>query len=243
MLLAGCAAAAAPGGGDAPTTPAVETGAPAAPPATPPAGAPPAPAPPPPEALPPRLATGDRWYVAVRASAGGDPTAERHRRTALGDGRIREDVSWGRAFADLGRADGPVAQAFVLAVTGDGLVASPDGEGATGYTEVALPLKAGTTWEVTGPGGRRTRGRIEARERIETPGGAVDDALRVVHEALGGAGLRMTTWYDAGLRPVRAEVRRGDGSLVEARAALAGEAPTPEAARAAVAWAREHLSK
>jgi len=70
-------------------------------------------------------------------------------------------------------------------------------------------------------------------------------ALRVLHQGVGGDGAAMTTWYDGGLRPVRSEIRRGGprGPLVEARAALAAENPSPEEARAALDWAGRNLGK
>jgi hypothetical protein len=191
--------------------------------------------------------------VAVRPSEGGKAvvSAERHRRLREG-GILREEVTWGRSFAEVAGARHGTVQVFALHLDGVGLAVSLlDGEGKPGSDrrlELASPFRPGTAWTVEGPGGP-VAARVEALEEVETPAGKVR-ALRVLHQGLGHQGLggsaaAMTTWYDAGLRPVRSEVRRGGprGMLVEARAALAAADPSPGEARAALEWAERNLGK
>ena len=195
---------------------------------------------------PDRLEEGDRWFVAVRADGGREPLAERHRRRRFGD-LVREEVVWDRTFAGLAAAEHGTAQVFALTLDGKGLGVSlldadgrPLGEPAL---ELAAPYRVGTSWTVEGAGGSIAC-RIEALEETDTPAGKAK-ALRVSHRGGDAEGMTMLTWYDAGLRPVRSEVRRGGarGALVEARAALASPEPSPEECRAAVEWARKNLGR
>jgi hypothetical protein len=193
---------------------------------------------------PPALELGDRWFVAWRKEAGPQPVAERSRRTA-GDGFVRDEVTWARSFGDLAGMEHGTAQVLALRLGEEGLTLSLlDGTGrpaGPSIVEVAAPFRAGTAWEVAN-GPRRLSARIVSSETVETPGGPVE-ALRVEHRALArGAGL-MTTWYDRGLRPVRAEIRGPDAEILEARAALASPTPTPEECRAALEWARRNLQR
>jgi hypothetical protein len=103
--------------------------------------------------------------------------------------------------------------------------------------EIAYPLEVGTRWRLS-RGGRSVDGEISGVEDIDTAGGRVPGALRVVHA---GEALVMTTWYDSTLRPVRAEVRDAEGLLVEARAMLGSPRPGAEECRGAVEWARKYL--
>lgn len=197
---------------------------------------------------PAALPEGDRWFVAVRPAEEGKAllSAERHRRRLEG-GILREEVTWGRSFAEVAGARHGTMQVFALHLDGRGLAVSLlDGEGKPSgdrRLELASPFRPGTAWTVEGPGGP-VAGRIEALEEVATPAGKVR-ALRVLHQGLGGGAAAMTTWYDEGLRPVRSEVRRGGprGMLVEARAALAAPDPSPGEARAALEWAERNLGK
>ena len=246
----GAAAPAAPAAAADPAAPpGPAAGKPADAPSPPPS--PPSPPPPkeePPFAAPSSLPAGDRWYAAVRPAEGGKAvvTAERHRRRLV-DGVLREEVTWGGSFSEVAGARHGTAQVFALFLDGGGLAVSlldADGKPAgERRLEVAAPFRPGTTWTVEGPGGL-VAGRIEAVEEIDTPAGKVR-AMRVLHAGGGGSGAAMTTWYDGTLRPVRSEVRRGGpkGMLVEARAALASESPSPEESRAALEWAEKNLGK
>lgn len=210
-----------------------------------PAAAPAAPAAPAQE--PPRLRAGDRWFVAWK-SGSSRVAAERHRLVDGGDGAFREEVTWARTFSSL--SDGKplgAPQVFRLRVTDRGLEVSPlapagspaDANDAGAAVEIAAPYAPGTTWEVHRDGTRAIRGHIVGRETVATPAGPVAKALKVTHTALGGSERVMTTWYDADLRPVRAEVREPDGTLVEARAALSGPSPDAKACEAALKWAEK----
>ncbi len=246
-LLAGCAGTSAETGGNAPEAKGTGTqpdpGKAADAPAKP--GEKPAP-PPPPEMPPPAsLAEGDRWFVSLRPPDGPEPLAERHRRSRAG-GILREEVTWGRSFADVAAAAHGTAQVFAVLLDGKGLsVALLDEAGKVAgdpRVEVAAPYRVGNAWTVDAGNGAAFQARIEALEEVETPAGKVK-ALRVRV-----AGTRrpesMTTWYDAGLRPVRAEVRRtATGEVLEARAALASAEPTPEECRTALEWAKKNLGK
>ncbi len=194
---------------------------------------------------PAALADGDRWFVAVKASLGPEPSAVRSRRRR-GEGFVREEVRWGRSFAAVAAAEHGLAQVFALFLDGKGLSvgALDDGDRPVGETrvEVPAPFRVGETWTVRVDKGHEVSGRIAALEKVETPGGAVE-ALRVELRAGPPRPLAMTIWYDAGLRPVRNEVRSlEDGNVVEAMAALSSPAPTPEECRAAVEWAKKVLS-
>jgi len=187
------------------------------------------------------LAEGDRWFVALRTGTGGKPVAERSRR-ARGDGFVREEVTWARSFAELARMEHGTAQVFALFLGEKGLTVSQLGEtdrpvGEAGL-EVAAPFQAGTAWTVSLPGGT-VEGRIVGMEKVDTPGGTVE-ALRVETRAPVSPPEVMTIWYDPGLRPVRAEFRRGS-AVIESRAALASATPSPEECRAAMDWARKNL--
>jgi len=244
LLLAACSS---PGTGDptpavpAKDAPAVTGGAAAAAAA---AGDPAAkpPAPPPEMPVPPSLPDGDRWFVAIRTGTGAEPVAERSRRSR-GDGFVREEITWGRSFGDLARAEHGTAQVFALLIGEKGIVVSLLDEAGrpAGDTrvEVAAPFRAGTAWIVPVPGGN-FEARIAGIEKAETPGGPVE-ALRVEVRSPGPRPILMTTWYDAGLRPVRAEYRRGATEVIESRAALASPSPSPEECRAAVEWAKKNL--
>jgi hypothetical protein len=244
LLLAACASApedpaSAPPAPSRPATAGSEAPAAPAPPGAPAA----APAPPPPPAelpAPAALAEGDRWFVAVRAATGPAPIAERHRRTRAGD-ILREEVTWGRSFAEVAAAEHGVAQVFALLLDGRGLSVAllgpgdrPEGEPRV---ELPAPFRVGATWSA-----EALDGSIRALEEVDTPGGRVQ-ALRSEIRSRRGRPLVMTLWYDAGLRPVRSEIRYGGTKeLVEARAALASPSPTAEECRAAVEWARKHLA-
>lgn len=200
------------------------------------------PAPPPSMPAPKSLLDGDRWFVAVRAGSGAEPVAERSRRSH-GDGFVREEYTWGRSFADLARAEHGTAQVFGLILGEKGLSLSLlDEAGRLAgdvRLEVAAPFQAGTAWTVPIPGGD-FEARIAGLEKTDTPGGPVE-ALRVEVRSPGPRPMVWTTWYDAGLRPVRAECRRGASEIVESRAALASARPTPEECKAAMEWARKNL--
>ncbi len=234
LLLAACSS---PGPGEAPpAAPPKEEPAKAADPAAKPD------APPPGIPAPAALADGDRWFVAVRTGSGPEPVAERSRRTR-GEGFVREEVTWGRSFADLAAAEHGTAQVFALLLGDAGLsVSLLDASGRPAgdvRVEVAAPFRVGTSWTVPIPGGT-FEARIAGLEKADTPGGPVE-ALRVEVRSPGPRPMVWTTWYDAGLRPVRAECRRGPTEIVEARAALASARPTPEECRAAVEWAKKNL--
>ena len=250
LLLAACAAPVA--GDPPPAAPPKDAPVAAADPAARPAADPPAgpaadpaakPAAPPPEMPAPAvLAEGDRWFVAIKAGTGAEPVAERSRRSR-GEGFVREEITWGRSFGDLARAEHGTAQVFALLIGEKGIVVSLLDEAGrpAGDTrvEVAAPFRAGTAWIVPVPGGN-FEARIAGLERTDTPGGPVE-ALRVEVRSPGPRPVLMTAWYDAGLRPVRAEYRRGETEVLESRAALASSSPTPEECRAAVEWARRNL--
>ena len=193
-------------------------------------------------AAPAALPDGDRWFVALRTGTGAEPVAERSRRSR-GDGFVREEITWGRSFGELAAAEHGTAQVFALMQGPAGLTVSlldaagrPAGEARM---EVAAPFRAGTAWIVAVPGGN-FEARIAGIEKAETPGGPVE-ALRVEVRSPGPRPVVMTTWYDAGLRPVRAEYRRGTSEVLESRAALPSAAPTPEECRAALEWAKRSL--
>jgi len=193
-------------------------------------------------AAPAALPDGDRWFVALRTGTGAEPVAERSRRSR-GDGFVREEITWGRSFGDLARAEHGTAQVFALMQGPSGLTVSlldgagrPSGEARM---EVAAPFRAGTAWIVPVPGGN-FEARIAGIEKADTPGGPVE-ALRVEVRSPGPRPVVMTTWYDAGLRPVRAEYRRGTSEVLESRASLASASPTPEECRAAMEWAKRSL--
>ena len=247
LALPACAGAGAADGApaDGPgTTSAPAAEAPAPPPEAKPGEAAPAPAPPPEMPAPAGLGEGDRWFVAVRAALGSEPVAERYRRRRV-EGVLREEVTWGRTFAAVAGAEHGVAQVFSVHLDGKGLgVALLDAEGrllGEPRLEVAAPYRAGNEWTVDPGSGTAFHARIEGIEEADTPGGKVK-ALRVRVTSPRPRPIAMTTWYDAGLRPVRSEVRWTDAvEVIEARAALASAAPTPEECRAAVAWAKQGL--
>jgi hypothetical protein len=188
---------------------------------------------------PAALAEGDRWFVAVRAANGPEPIAERHRRTRVG-ALLKEEVTWGRSFAEVAAAEHGVAQVFALLLDGRGLSVAllgpgerPEGEPRV---ELPAPFRVGNAWT-----GDAVAGAVRALEEVDTPGGRVK-ALRSEIRTRRGRPLVMTIWYDAGLRPVRSEIRQpGSKATVEARAALASPSPTVEECRAAVEWARKNL--
>jgi hypothetical protein len=195
---------------------------------------------------PASLEEGDRWFVSFVPALAPGPMAERsrQRRTA---GVLVEEVTWGRSFAEVASAVHGTAQVSALVLDDAGLRRGlVDGSGRVvgePWLEVAAPLRVGNRWRVAGPGGGVLHGEIEALEEVETPAGRVR-ALRVAIRRPSAEPMTQTTWYDAGLRRVRAEVRRfGGGELVEARAALASPEPTPEECRAALDWALDHLTR
>jgi len=195
---------------------------------------------------PASLAEGDRWFVAVKPTQGPRPSAERRRLRNV-DGVLREEVTWGTSFADVAAASHGMAQVFAVSLDGRGVsVALLDEAGKVvgrPAVEVATPFRAGTRWLVEPPSGAPLWCEIEAIEEVETPSGKVQ-ALRVAVRSPSGRPSTMTTWYDAGLRPVRAELRSfGSRELIEARAALASATPTPEECRAAFEWAEKNLAK
>ena len=232
LLLAGCAAS------PSATPPTDQVSAPST--ETPKTG--PAAAEPPGFAAPAALPDGDRWFVVVRVGTGTEPVAERSRRVR-GEGWVREEVTWGRSFADLAAAEHGTAQVFALLLDGRGLCVSLLDEAGqpAGDTriEIAAPFRAGTAWTVPMPG-RNIDARIAGMEKVETPSGPVE-ALRVDVRERGSRPHRWSTWYDAGLRPVRSEGRRGDAEVLETRAALASATPSAEECRAAFEWARTNL--
>jgi hypothetical protein len=249
LALSGCAgsgassspdgSAAAPGPAAGTTTgpAATEAGA---------AGAKAPPAPPPGFDAPASLAEGDRWFVSVRPGAGREPFAERHRRRRDGD-VLREEVTWGRSFAEVASAVHGLAQVFAVLLDAQGLkIAALDETGrivGEPPIEVAAPFRAGTSWNADLGGGVLVQGRIEALEDVDTPAGKVP-AIRVRVTSTNRPGQVSTIWYDAGLRPVRGEVRpSGAAEAIEARAALASAEPTPEECRAALEWAKANLGK
>jgi hypothetical protein len=232
LLLAGCAAS------PSATPPTDQVSAPST--ETPKTG--PAAAEPPGFAAPAALPDGDRWFVAIRAGTGPEPIAERSRRRA-GLGWVREEITWGRSFADVAAAEHGIAQVSAVLLDARGLCVGlldesgrPAGETRVG---IAAPFRAGTAWIVPVPGGN-IEGRITGMEKAATPSGPVE-ALRVELRAQGSQPLRWTTWYDAGLRPVRVEARRGENEVFESRAALASPTPSAEECRAAFEWARTNL--
>jgi hypothetical protein len=191
------------------------------------------------------LGTGDRWFVAVQGGTGSAPFAVRNRRVAA-DGFVREEVVWGRSFAEVATARHGTMQVAGLLLDDRGLstaLVDPDGRMAgTPHLEVALPLRPGSTWEVPlSPHSPTVLGTVERVEEVDTPGGRVR-ALRVSHRVLAGDLRTSTFWYDRGLRPVRIEFRES-GELKVAQAALASEEPTPEECRAAMEWAAKHLAR
>jgi hypothetical protein len=235
LLLAGCAAASPPtGNAPAPATPETSTVAPTSAEAKPVTPSPAAPI--------PVLRTSERWFVAWHAQD--DSTfAEHHRLTAAEGGAFRETVTRAPTFAGLSAATRVPGREFLLRMTERGLevmpATGPAAASAGGALEVAAPFVPGTSWVVDQQGARIVRVHIEARETVETAGGPVKDALRVTHRAESGEALAMTTWYDAGLRPVRSEIRRSNGTLVEARSMFASTEPDPAACKAAVLWAKK----
>jgi hypothetical protein len=196
------------------------------------------------------LEVGDRWFVAVRpgdALPGKPPVpfAVRNRRVR-DDGFVREEVLWGRSFAEAAAARHGTLQVTGLVLDPKGLAVAPvgpDGRLADApRLELALPFRPGSTWEVpVSPRSPPVLGAVERVEEVDTPGGKMR-ALRVSHRILAGDLRTATVWYDRGLRPVRMEFRES-GALLEAQAALAGTDPTPEQCRAALEWAARHLAR
>lgn len=189
---------------------------------------------------------GDRWFVAFKEKFRSEPYAER-RRLRNEKGVSREEVTWGASFAELAGTAHGVAQVFAITLDARGLsVGLLDAEDRVvgqPWVEVAAPFRPGTRWLVEPPNGSPLYCEIEAIEEVETPGGKVR-ALRVAVRNPTGLPTTMTTWYDAGLRPVRSDIRVfGSRELIEARAALASPTPSPDECRAALEWAAKNLEK
>ena len=237
LLLFLPACAAAESGATPASPPPTKEGAAPAPPGAAPAGGPEMPA-------PAALQEGDRWFVAVKGALGPEPIAIRSRRRRA-PGFVRESTTWDRTFAAVATAEHGTEQVAALFLDAKGLSVSLVDEGdrpaGEGRLEVAAPFRPGTSWTVQDPGGAAFHGLISALEKVETPGGPVE-ALRVEMRSPHARAQVMTSWYDAGLRPVRMEVRRdGAPAVIEASAALPSAAPTPEECRAAVEWAKKNL--
>ena len=183
--------------------------------------------------------------MAVRPGDRPDPFAVRRRRRRVGD-TVREEVVWGRSFAEVDGARHGVRQVYGVVLGAKGLaVALLDPEDRVvgePVVEVPAPPRPGTAWEVPAtPHSHAISGLVEKVEEVDTPGGRVR-TLRVSHRAVAGEVRVATFWYDRGLRPVRFELRRS-GVLEEAHAALASAEPSAEECRAAVEWAKQHLAK
>jgi hypothetical protein len=183
--------------------------------------------------------------VAVRPLDGADPFAVRRRRRRAGD-VVREEVLWGRSFAEVAAAQHGVVHVvgMTLGEKGLGAVLLDPHDRPVGdpVVEIPAPARPGTAWEVPATAGSRAiAGLVEKVEDVETPGGK-QRALRVSHRSTEGEVRISTCWYDRGLRPVRLEIRKS-GVLVEAHAALASAEPTADECRAAIEWAKTHLAK
>jgi hypothetical protein len=234
LLLPACATAAS---SDA--EPGPKSGGPAAASAGPAAAAPGAEF-----AAPASLAEGDRWFVWVKGNHGPEPLALRSRRSK-GAGFVRESMTWNRSFAAAAAAERGTEQVAALYLDAKGISVGllDEGDKPVGEKrlEVAAPYRAGTEWSVDDGSGAWFHARIGAVEKVETPGGTVE-ALRVEVRSPHARAQVITQWYDRGLRPVRMEVRwLGATDVLEASAALASAAPTPEECRAAVEWAKKNL--
>ena len=181
----------------------------------------------------------------MRPGDGPDPLAVRRRRRRAGD-FVREEVAWGRSFAEVAAAKHGVIQVFGVHLGPLGLGVAPldadDRPLAEPALEVPAPPKPGTAWEVPAtPRSRAIAGLVERVEEVDTPAGK-QRALRVSHRAADGEVFVATSWYDRGLRPIRLEIRVS-GALVEAHAALGSAEPSAEECRSAIEWAKKHFAK
>ena len=145
------------------------------------------------------------------------PFAVRNRRVR-DDGFVREEIVWGRSFAEIAGAKHGTMQVTGIVFDGKGLSVAPVGMDGVlagpARLEVALPLRPGHAWEIpVSPEAPGADGTIERVEEIDTPAGKVR-ALRVSLRVLAGDLRVATLWYDRGLRPVRMEFRDEAPSVV-----------------------------